>query len=291
VSNSMSCSDSIACTADTCLNGQCSNTPEDSLCPPPPDKCSVLNCSPSSTNADSSGCITSSVVCNDSIDCTADSCDPTKGCVFSPDSSACSATNPCQVPICSLTAGCITQPLNCDDSNPCTVDTCSGGQCFHAPNHTICNDGLRCTTDTCQQEKDVNGNPLPNSFCCSYVFNQANCGSLPTCQTAICGINNDCSIVTHDNLCPTLVVNNVNITCLVPQCTLATGCTFRDTCAGDPGCNGCAQCNCNTNKNSCFPTCATKRSLPDQEENGGHVVSFTLFNLFVILCLIFINKL
>jgi len=286
------CSDNIGCTVDACNNGQCSNTPSNTLCPQPSDKCTIVKCSPNTLGADpSSGCVTSPLTCNDNIACTDDYCDSTCGCVFTPDDSQCSVTNPCQVAICSPTLGCITQPMNCDDCNPCTVDTCSGGQCFHATSQTICNDGLKCTTDVCKQETDTSGNPLPNSFSCTYTFNPTNCGILPHCQTPLCGINNDCSIVTNDSLCPVLVDNGVTITCLVPQCTLASGCGLRDTCAGNPGCNGCAQCNCNTNRNSCFPTCPTKRSLPlDQDENGGHVVSFTLLNLFGILCLVFINK-
>jgi len=295
VNTPISCSDPFSCTFDSCSGGTCCHQAEDSLCPQPTDKCSSFHCDISNPNADpATGCVFSTVSCNDNIDCTIDSpCDPTLGCVFTPDDTACPTTNPCQVAICSTTVGCITEPVNCNDLNPCTIDTCSGGQCFHTPNHTICSDGLRCTDDVCLQETDSLGNLLPNSFRCAFNFNPLNCGTLPSCQTPLCGVNTDCTPVTHDNLCPSLVVNGVNITCLVPQCSLATGCGLRDTCAGgDPLCGTCIHCSCNTDRNSCFPTCASKRSLPlNQEENGGHVVSFTLLNLFVILCLIFINKL
>jgi hypothetical protein len=52
------CDDNVACTEDTCVNGECMHTADDNLC-------------------------------DDDVDCTTNTCDSTDGCVFEPDDSAC----------------------------------------------------------------------------------------------------------------------------------------------------------------------------------------------------------
>jgi hypothetical protein len=95
--NSASCSDGNACTAgDSCNGGSCQ--------PGIP------------------------VICNDDDVCTADSCNPATGCVY---------TN-------------VTASL-CNDGNVCTDDLCDPANgCFHADNTAACDDGNVCTNgDTC----------------------------------------------------------------------------------------------------------------------------------------------
>ncbi len=66
------------------------------------------------------------VQCNDDNPCTADTCDPAKGCVFQHNNGAA-----------------------CSDGDACTSgDICNGGKCTVAQT-TNCDDGSACTKDTC----------------------------------------------------------------------------------------------------------------------------------------------
>jgi hypothetical protein len=75
---------------------------------------------------------------------------------------------------------------------------------------------------------------------------------MPACQTALCGPDQDCVRVSHDELCPP---HRLGITCLAPQCT-SSGCGFSDICeVSHPGCSGCADCSCTIALNKCVRSC------------------------------------
>ena len=83
----ISCDDDDLCTIDTCVEGECVNTP---------------------------------VVCDDDNECTDDSCDPDTGdCVFTPvPGRACDDGNACTIDDqCNDEGECVGDPLDCNDNN------------------------------------------------------------------------------------------------------------------------------------------------------------------------------
>ena len=103
-------------------------------------------------------------VCDDSNDCTDDTCDPILGCQyvnnnanFCPDNDACNGEEWCLEGIC--------QPANslaCNDDNGCTDDTCNPDTgCVYTNNNTPCSDGILCTVnDHCDGGTCVAGAPM-----------------------------------------------------------------------------------------------------------------------------------
>lgn len=88
------------------------------------------------------GCVHSQRPCFDQSSCTADGCDPLKGCTFL--SLSCSDDNPCTNDSCSPTLGCQSFPRNCDDGNPCTVDSCAPKAVDDACQHQPIDGALPC---------------------------------------------------------------------------------------------------------------------------------------------------
>ncbi|MBN2361988.1 MAG: hypothetical protein JXR83_21230 [Deltaproteobacteria bacterium] len=110
-------------------------------------------------------CVGAPVVCDDRIDCTADSCDEAQGCIAVADDSRCTSDQVCHTGRCDLEQGCLIEPaaegtpcgpfsclemsvciqglcrtgptpegMPCDDGDPCTVgDSCRGGLCAPGP--------------------------------------------------------------------------------------------------------------------------------------------------------------
>jgi hypothetical protein len=90
--------------------------------------------------------------CNDGIDCTIDSCDPARGCIFTPANERCNDGIDCTVDTCNALTGCIFAPVDarCNDAIPCTVDMCLPGTgCVFTPEDALCSDGIDCTLDRC----------------------------------------------------------------------------------------------------------------------------------------------
>ncbi len=100
--------------------------------------------------------------CFDNNICTADSCSPDKGCVFTAvggkcdDDSACTLDDKCLAGKC---LGTSLEPKDCADGNPCTTDGCDAGiGCTHTPNNAPCDDGDKCTKgDICSAAKCIAG--------------------------------------------------------------------------------------------------------------------------------------
>jgi hypothetical protein len=140
--------DGNECTVDLCLervdgSASCEHPPadEDSPCTDEGDLCTLDLC----TDGVCEHPPLQAGFCDDANDCTADSCDPTMGCVNTAlaDGSACagSAADACTAHACRR-GTCVAEPLVCDDREPCTFDTCeseigcviqpaNGSQCAH----------------------------------------------------------------------------------------------------------------------------------------------------------------
>ncbi|MGB0589551.1 MAG: hypothetical protein ACPGU1_07735 [Myxococcota bacterium] len=89
------------------------------------------------------------VACDDSNDCTADSCAPSTGCVYDAledglacdDGVFCTVDEVCGEGVCG--AG---DARTCDDEDPCTDETCEGDECVPTFNQAMCDDGAPCTS-------------------------------------------------------------------------------------------------------------------------------------------------
>ena len=94
--------------------------------------------------------------CNDSNDCTDDSCDAKKGCVNAANTAKCDDGNPCTTSDVCAASKCAGKGLSCDDNNACTKDSCSlKSGCANDPLQGSCEDGDACTVgDACAASKD-----------------------------------------------------------------------------------------------------------------------------------------
>jgi hypothetical protein len=93
------------------------------------DKCQVGSCS---TSAFGSGCVYSSLNCDDSNACTVDSCNSSTGCTHTNYSCP---VKPCYTSTCLPSVGCVYAPLVCDTGDICTNSTCdpNSNTCIQTP--------------------------------------------------------------------------------------------------------------------------------------------------------------
>ncbi len=243
----MPCNDSDPCTLDDqCVGGQCKGTPGECPCITDADcasfddenmcngvyacaqdgncvldeesiiTCTPLNlCETSVCNTDTGACETTPVVCDDTVACTLDTCDPKQGCVITYDATQCGDNNVCTNDACT-DMGCVHEnatDIACDDGNPCSVnDICVMGTCIGVA--ADCNDNSTCTDDSCDS-------------------NSGNCVNTP-----IGGVCDDGSDCTKNDSC----VNGICLGQALPVCS----CNKNSDCAPfDDGnlCNGIYQCN------------------------------------------------
>ncbi len=93
--------------------------------------------------------------CDDADACTADACDPKKGCTFTAkDSGACDDGSVCTSADSCKAGQCVGTAKDCSDDSPCTDDACDPAKgCVHLPSQaTGCDDGDLCSVgDFCLQ--------------------------------------------------------------------------------------------------------------------------------------------
>ncbi len=177
------CDDEVACTVDTCVDGECRHEASDALCGDgercnPGSGCVPIvctedsdcddglpcngeeTCDPGAAGADeTTGCLDGAPpTCDDGFACTEDSCDDgADGCVHTPLDSACDDSIDCSVDSCD--PGSATDPSGClhiEDDTLCDTGYCrTGGACSIAAGGCEggetrdCRDGDPCTADTC----------------------------------------------------------------------------------------------------------------------------------------------
>ncbi|MBI5486514.1 MAG: hypothetical protein HY905_04205 [Deltaproteobacteria bacterium] len=230
------CSDEYDCTVDACdaLTTECRHTPSHALCTAPqicdpgrggcadPPTCATDvdcddgdDCNGVETCGPGLYCVPgTAVVCDDGVDCTADSCDPAGGaCTFTPNDAVCADADLCNGDeTCDPVAGCRPgTPVDCDDGIGCTADTCttSTGRCHNAADDAVCDDGVLCNG---QEICDV------RSGCAA--------GTPPTCSDGIACTDDRCNAGTdrcmntpNDATCSDgLFCNGAEV------CSTATGC-------------------------------------------------------------------
>ncbi len=109
------------------------------------------------------------IQCDDDNDCTNDSCQPDKGCVFNNNSALCEDGNACTMGDKCNGGSCQGGPvMNCDDGFDCTDDECGFTVCIHTPNQKGCDDGQDCT----------NNDKCSNGYCIGTQLDNCGCHSL-----------------------------------------------------------------------------------------------------------------
>ena len=175
--------------------------------------------------------------CDDNNGCTADSCDPTLGCVNSAVSGSCDDDNPCTPE--SVCTGGVCHPTieNCDDNNPCTTDTCLPELgCAHVAFEGPCEDGDACTgDDTCINSTCVPGTAL---WCDDdTVCTDDHCDSVFGCYHTV--VQNACCagavhLCNDDNPCTEDACDSNSLACtntaIAGPCDDDNPCTINDGC-------------------------------------------------------------
>ena len=196
----LNCSDNNPCTLDPCdpTAGCQPHTPAGAG-----TTCSDNNACTIGDSCDGSGTCQPGGprVCNDGRECTTDTCDPVRGCVFTNRTGSCTDDgNTCTADVCS--GGNCTHPTQpdgtaCDDGAFCTVnEACHGGSCSGGVPRS-CDDGNACTTDSCDETAKACVNSPLGSCCGNSVTepgeecddgNTSNTDAcLTTCVAARCG--------------------------------------------------------------------------------------------------------
>ncbi|MBM4398401.1 MAG: hypothetical protein FJ087_22260, partial [Deltaproteobacteria bacterium] len=175
--------------------------------------------------------------CDDEDPCTADSCDPKKGCVHAAASGApCEDGDPCTLGDFCEAGKCRSSgtKVNCDDQNPCTSDGCDeSGKCFHLPNDLPCDDRNPCTVgDFCSLGACQPGGgdlPCADDKLCTDDACVPPIGCVHTPNNAACTDGDAC---TMGDRCMSGVCVPGD---LVAACDDANPCTF-DACSPSQGC-------------------------------------------------------
>ena len=234
-------------------NGTCLYAPEMAVeCPAAPSQCTAYHCNPGAGTCtltpatagtacddgaaetendacDAMGvCAGTPVVCDDGVDCTADSFDPEAGdCQFAPDDGACDDANPCTQNLCDAEVGCTSEPLDgleCDGGDPCTIgEACIAGKCLGEWNSAQCD----C-------EKDGDCAPLDDDNLCTGIY---------TCQDAECALEPG-TVVTcpgYGGGCQAWACNPETGDCEEGPAEEGTWCD-AGPCQEDPVCDGEGEC-------------------------------------------------
>ena len=85
------------------------------------------------------------ITCDDSSECTTDTCDAATGCVFT--DITCDDSSECTTDTCDAATGCVFTDITCDDSSECTTDSCDVAiGCVYTA-LDLCAAGAECTDD------------------------------------------------------------------------------------------------------------------------------------------------
>lgn len=205
-------------------------------------------------SCDDNVCVHAAVTCDDSVDCTVDTCDAQSGCIYTPNNTRCSDNAWCNgIETCTLTGCTAGSAPDCSDSISCSVDSCNEvtDSCVHTGNDDACNDQNKCTVDTCDPFSltgcvftTISGKCSKDSECQQgYECNRENCSCEQTCvpETEVCdGQDNDCDGCIDENVAPQA--------CGSGFCDGYKYCvngSFSDCSSEDRDCGLCAKCSAN----------------------------------------------
>ncbi len=268
-----------------CIDGHCQVDPSTVVkCPPPNDPCKVVDCLPATAECVAKvvpdgipcglpdachvplcmggQCVDQAPDCDDGNPCTDDTCDPTTGCVHTPNTAACDDGDPCTVDDACVDGECkgksdggacasCSQDADCagqDDGNLCDgIVRCISGTCRVDPLTVVqCDPAGPCETVECVPETGAcKTTPAPDGTACD---DGDACTEDDLCVLGYClGLDIDCDdgeVCTSDACDPALgcvhAYNNA-------PCDDGDACTEDDTCVAGL-CIGVATgaCQCNT---------------------------------------------
>jgi hypothetical protein len=194
-------------------------------------------CTSGDTCDDSGNCTGQVVVCDDSVACTTNGCDPATGCVYTPQDSECNDANPCTSNTCG-DQGCAVADLDggCDDGDSCTLDdACMAGACSGTPDIATCG---------CAVDEDCG--PLSAADLCQGEFQCLDgvCTKVPG-SAVVCPTNGyqcmdswTCGADTGE--CSAQADTNCDdaMSCTVDSCSASKGCQYEfvDLCPLGPLC-------------------------------------------------------
>ncbi len=221
--------------------------------------------------------LTDEGTCDDSNECTKDSCLGDLGCEHLPlDGGECKDNNPCTVADTCVAGSCTGQEVDCDDFDPCTDDFCQEvGGCGHSFNNAPCDDGDVCTVaDQCAQGECAGvkvGCECESTADCGALEDGNFCNGTLVCDTDV--VPHKCVVdVASIIVCPEAEGNDA--ICLQAQCDAASGacslvpahsgfacedgdpCTSNDTCVAG-ACTGGPDINCNDGNPCTDDACTT----------------------------------
>lgn len=245
VGTAIVCDDGLECTTDACdPKTGCAATPIATSCviagacvasgtPHATNGC--LACLPKQNAKDWSADLTQT--CDDGDSCTTgDLCQKDGACKGS--AAPCDDGNPCTADVCQPGKGCVSTEITaaCDDGDVCTDgDQCQGGKCKAGIQQKKCDDGDACTADSCVAKQGCASVPDPKA-----------CDDGDACTTDTCDAKAGCS---HKNLkpgddcdvgdkCYTGETCDANLKCnggKAVDCNDKNVCT-SDVCVADKGC-------------------------------------------------------
>ncbi len=237
-----------------CLKGYCDNESGKCVATTKEDGAKCTD-SDACTNGDTCAkglCMGKAITCDDKKNCTDDSCDKTKGCVFKPNTAPCDDGDACTLKDACAAGACKSgKAKDCDDKEACTVDVCfkDTGNCGHnykPPDGKPCaGDGDACTVgDKCDKGKCKIGPPKDCSDgdgCTSDSCDKktAACGHAKMKPGASCS---DGSLCTYKDVCSAegncigvAIPCNDGLGCTKDGCIAKTGdCTFTPIAPGQP---------------------------------------------------------
>lgn len=270
-----SCDDSVACTVDSCAEGECVHEPNNDLCGDE-ERCSRRNgCVPYH-------CATASD-CDDGLYCNGvESCDPS-----------------------GAGTGCMNgETVDCADTFECTADSCNEetDACAHDADNTACADSVACTVDTCDPDADNHDARgctfMPDDSLCdsSYCLPGATCSALIGCvggSPRVCPADSDpctdtvcsseesmCLNTPHDGDSDTYAAHVVpGASCGGTDCDdenadIHPGAT--ETCNGhDDDCNGTTDDGCSERPESCETAWPIAIGFDGHGHVSGEIDDFT----------------
>jgi cysteine-rich repeat protein len=224
----LKCADENPCTRDYCDPGLgCIHEATTG-------KCSDTNACTEGDQCQDGGCRAGApVVCDDKNPCTADYCDPAKGCTYLPVALPCDDLDPCTLGDTCSQGNCVGgSPRVCDDQNPCTNDECvQGVGCASVPAGNACSDGDPCTAgDRCEGGLCLAGSPRScnDNNSCTDDACDSSLGCLHQNNSDLCDDGNKCT--TGDRcsagwcLAATVKDCSDGIVCTTDSCDPKVGC-------------------------------------------------------------------
>lgn len=283
-----SCDDGLSCTSnDTCSNGVCSGTLNDTVCanlsPALGNACISSACDPQSIFAShTTGCVfafNNSISCDDDIPCTNNDTCLFGTCFGTPQNSFCDNLapglgNPCVDGTCTPGSGdangCsyANNTLPCDDGLVCTTnDTCAAGACHGVDDGVFCPGQAMmigpCTLGTCDV---LNATTMADIHGCVFTLQNAgqSCNdSIPCTSNDICLANATCHGTPNNTVCASLplptglnanctqYICNGNAGCILLNATIGTSCDTGFICSQNGLCDGQGHCNGTPNNAYC----------------------------------------